>query len=287
MTRANATRFLVLALCLNGGGGACALETSGASRLFPGDGPVVICAPHGGRLKPSEVADRRQGVLGEDANTADLGLRLQQAIAARSGLKPALLTCLWHRSKVDMNREEQEAAQGDPLAIAAWRHYHQLADQSVRAAVARHGRILLIDLHGQSHPQNRVELGYLHDAADYAQASRLKITDGSAAPLASLHQDLDYPAFLRGPQSLGALLERAGFPATPSPREPIPSEPYFRGGYTLRRLTLGNPGVVGVQIEANRNRLRDSAEGRQRFAEALAEAMLDYLPRWLLLKPGS
>ena len=52
-------------------------------------------------------------------------------------------------------------------------------------------------------------------------------------------------------------------------------------------MTSGNPGVVGVQIEANRNRLRDSAEGRQRFAEALAEAMLDYLPRWLLLKPGS
>jgi N-formylglutamate amidohydrolase len=258
-----------------------ATETS--CQLQSGNAPVVICVPHGGRLKPVHVANRRLGVVGEDANTDDLGRRLAEAIRQQSGRSPTLLHCLWHRSKVDMNRELTEAAQGDEHAEAAWQRYHQLAQQAIREALATHGRILLIDLHGQSHPQNRVELGYLHDAADYHAGRQLKPQGGSAAILATLHPSLNYDAFLRGPLSLGALLEQQGFQATPSPREPAPTLPYFRGGYTLRRHTLANPGVLGVQIEANRLRLRDTHESRQRFAQALASVLPQYLAHWLKL----
>jgi hypothetical protein len=42
--------------------------------------------------------------------------------------------------------------------------------------------------------------------------------------------------------------------------------------------------VAGLQIEANRVRLRDTPEGRQRFAEALVSALEVYLPRFLKMK---
>lgn len=258
-----------------------AQDSEGSSSLRPGNSAIVISIPHGGRLAPAHVADRREGVLGEDANTADLGERLCQSIHKATGLEPALILCHWQRRKVDMNREVKEAAQGDPHAQAAWQRYHQSVHNALQEAIQRHGRALLIDLHGQSHPQQRVELGYLHDASEYAAVPA--IAAGSAALLTALHPNLDYDAFLHGPLSFGASLEARGFPATPSPREPRPSLPYFRGGYTLRRHATAGAMVLGIQIEANRNRLRDTPESRQRFADAATQSLLEFLPRWLKL----
>lgn len=61
------------------------------------------------------------------------------------------------RSKLDPNRDIQEAAQGDPKAEEAWREYHGFIDE----AKAKEGLGLVIDLHGQSHRKNSTELGYL------------------------------------------------------------------------------------------------------------------------------
>lgn len=41
--------------------------------------------------------------------------------------------------------------------------------------------------------------------------------------------------------------------------------------------------VAGLQIEANRIRLRDTPENRQRFAESLVSALQVYLPKWMNL----
>ena len=47
----------------------------------PGELPIVITAPHGGREKPEEIADRVNGVISTDTNTLELAWRLD----ARTG----------------------------------------------------------------------------------------------------------------------------------------------------------------------------------------------------------
>ena len=265
---------------------ATATEPQFGQRRFieyqPGELPLILAAPHGGREKPADLPDRREGVLTMDANTQELARAVADAVAALRGVRPHLVICHLHRSKLDANRDLAEAAQGNAAAEQAWREHHGFIEQACRAAVDRHGWAFLIDLHGHSHPQAQIELGWLHDAAALAQPEEsinaATFAARGSAELLARRSSLPYSEFLRGPTSLGALLENQGFPATPSPRLPVPTPPYFRGGYTLVRHCAAERGVAGVQIEANRPRLRDTEANRQRFAEALATALNHFLP---------
>ena len=247
---------------------------------IPGDLPLVIAAPHGGRLKPESIPDRTQGVTGIDANTEELARAIASVIHAETGHHAHLVICHLHRSKLDANRDLPEAAQGNDVAAHAWGEHHRFIEQACETAVEQFGVAFLIDLHGHGHPDPRVELGYLHSALDLADCEELLNSTGSIASSSlrwiAERSELSHVDLLRGPQSLGALLEKEGFPAAPSPRMPIPTEPFFRGGYTIQRHCRSEKNVMGVQIEANRPRLRDTSQNRARFARSLLNSLNHY-----------
>lgn len=256
------------------------------TEYIPGELPLVISAPHGGLLKPESVATRTYGVRDADANTQDLARRIAAEIKKKTGKQMDLIISHLHRSKLDPNREIKEAAQGNKTAQKVWGEYHAFIEQALKAAVARHGRAFFIDLHGQNHKEVRVELGYMHTAAHYAKPveeinGQAFVAAGRLKLVTELNPSVPYIELLSGPESLGALIEARGFLATPSPRLPVPTEPYFRGGYTVARHISSSAKVAGLQIEANRIRLRDTPENRQRFAEALVSALEVYLPKWM------
>ncbi len=254
----------------------------------PGDMPLIITAPHGGHLMPSEIPDRSKGVVDTDANTLELARTIAAEIHAQTGRHIHLVICHLHRSKLDANRELADAAQGGQLAEHAWAEHHNFIAQACSAAVKQFGVAFLIDLHGHGHPDARVELGYLHNALDLADCDEA-LNESTYVNAGSLHwmadrSPLSYTELLRGPQSLGALLELEGFPSTPSPRMPVPTEPFFRGGYTIQRHCNAARGCTGLQIEANRPRLRDTAENRLLFSRALVKALRTYFPLHLGIK---
>jgi hypothetical protein len=231
---------------------------------------------------PEEIPDRTKGVLDMDVNTQELARTLAEVVHAKTGHHMHLIVSRLHRKKLDPNREVEEAAQENPIAAKAWAEYHGAIEQACEAAVRQHGVAFFIDLHGQSHPDVRVELGYLHSARDL-RASDDKLDQPAFAAKGSIQiiaarSEFPYSQILRGPSSLGALLEKRGFPSAPSPRMPSPEEPFFSGGYTVRRHCVGKDHVAGLQVECNKPRLRDTKENRQRFAEALVDALTEYLP---------
>jgi len=246
----------------------------------PGELPLVIAVPHGGRLRPEEIPDRTNGVMDIDANTQELARTIAAVIHAETGRHVHLVVCRLHRSKLDANRDLAEAAQGNALAEQAWNEHHAFIETACAAAVRQFGVAFLIDLHGHGHADPRVELGYLHNALDLADCDEA-LNESSYVNASSLQwiverSDLSHVDLLRGPLSLGAMLEREGFPATPSPRMPVPTEPFFRGGYTIQRHCKSDKNVTGLQIEANRPRVRDTAENRLRFARALVGSLHEY-----------
>ena len=253
---------------------------------IPGELPLVLSAPHGGLLKPKSVADRTYGVVDSDANTQDLARRIAAEVKKQTGKSLDLVISHLHRSKLDPNREIKEAAQGDKTAEKIWQEYHSYIEQALKTSVAHHRRVFFIDLHGQNHKDIRVELGYMHRVTDLAKPiaeinSAEFIKTGSIRLLTQLNPSVPYADLLFGPESLGAMLEQRGFQATPSPRMVVPTEPYVRGGYTVDRHVNASANVAGLQIEANRIRLRDSPENRQKFAEALVQTLRIYIPKWL------
>ena len=247
---------------------------------LPGDTPLVIAVPHGGTHKPADIPERSTGVVGIDTNTQELGRTIGETLFARTGHRPHLIICRLHRSKVDANRDLLEAAQGNPAAARAWGEHHQFIEQACSTAAERHGMAFFIDLHGHGHPDPRVELGYLQNSLELSDCIEA-LDQPSYVHASSLrwiveHKGVPHTELLFGPTSLGAILEANGFRSTPSPRMPIPSEPFFQGGYTVHRHCQSQRNVTGLQIEANFPRIRDTAQNRARFADALITSLDRY-----------
>lgn len=244
----------------------------------PGTLPLIISAPHGGQFEPVDIPDRKDGVVTRDAETDLLAIELAAAIASRTGSRPHLILCHLHRKKVDCNRDALTGTGGNPKALATWRAFHEAIGKA--RAVAGHG--LFLDLHGHSHPEPRVEIGYLLSADQLRETGPPLSALAQVSSLASIARTSPdtFEGLLRGPRSLGGLLESAGYPAVPSPTNPDPGEePYFRGGYNTARYRSGGAGdgFFALQIECPRPEVRDSQENRRRFAGALALSLEQWM----------
>jgi hypothetical protein len=270
-------------------------ETPGMSVFFadrtveyvPGTLPIIIAAPHGGQLEPADIPDRKEGVLTRDAETDLLAIELAAAIASRTGSRPHLILCHLHRKKVDCNRDALTGTGGNPRALATWRAFHEAIGKA--RAAAGHG--LFLDLHGHSHPAPRVEIGYLLSAEQLRETGPALSAFAQVSSLASIARTSPdtFEGLLRGPRSLGGLLEESGYPSIPSPSTPHPGEdPYFRGGYNTARYRTGgaDDGFFAVQIECPRPGVRDTRENRRRFAEVLAAALEQWLAHHSGIRPG-
>jgi hypothetical protein len=243
--------------------------------------PIILTVPHGGTLKPENVLARRYGVTGMDANTAPLSEMIIEELESLYGGKPHAIFARLHRSRLDPNRDIKEAAQGEPTAEAAWHRFHDGTKKACDAVMKKHGYGLLLDIHGHRHIDQRVELGYL------IKGEQLKATDtelnADAALIASTSiRDLDkrspqsFAELVRGPQSLGGLLEFCGFRCLPSPTKSFPGvlAGYFSGAYDITAHGSRDGGTVSaIQVECPWNKVRDRPENQRRFAKALAESL--------------
>ena len=261
-----------------------------------GNLPIVLSAPHGGQLSPSDLPDRAAATGSGDLNTVELARAVDAALFARTGRHAHLIACQLHRDKLDCNRPLALAQDGHPETEAAWFEYHGYIDAAKDAVVAQYGRGLYIDLHGLAASRDKNELGYLlskdqlyePDARlahpGYARRSSIRtLAAGSGGNVVEA---------LRGPTSLGASLQAAGFDSVPSPTFPDPGFDstgeqgnYFNGGYnTARHGSRAGGAVDALQIETVWAGVRDSAASREAFADALADALLAWLPTHLGLQ---
>lgn len=93
---------------------------------------LVITSPHGGQFKPDYIADRDPEApypycpqdenckVSADTNTLEIALLLQEKVIANYCKVPYVIASYLHRSKLDPNREVNEAAHGNVTAQLAW-----------------------------------------------------------------------------------------------------------------------------------------------------------------------
>jgi hypothetical protein len=256
----------------------------GYSEYLAGSLPLVITAPHGGNLEPFELPNRGWGVTGQDRNTRDLALEIREAIRELTGAYPHLILSHLHRIKLDPNREIVEAAQGNWEAERAWWEYHTFADEAGALVEESFGHGLYLDIHGHGHSIPRLELGYLLSSGDL-ENDDLALSSSSYVSKSSIRalvasSGTDLAALVRGPLSLGTLLQERAVPSVPSREQPDPGgQSFFSGGYSTARHGSRDGGTIsGIQIEHHYPGLRDDASNRGWYAEILAEALLVYFP---------
>lgn len=265
-----------------------------------GNGPVILSAPHGGDLEPSEIPDRTatscpgSPTTVRDRNTRELALTMQARFFAAHGIHPHVVIVHLRRTKLDANRPLAEAACGSPAAEIAWRDFHAFLEIARETVVDAAGRGWYMDLHGHGHLEQRLELGYLLrgsllDLSDAELDANPAYEDStSIKTLSEEDTGHSFAELLRGATSLGSLYADRGFPAVPAAADPSPgAAPYFSGGYNTLRYgcgvqadevggVSGGP-VCGVQVEANYTGVRDSAANRIAFANATVAVLAEYL----------
>ena len=253
-----------------------------------GNLPIIITAPHGGRLEPTTIPDRTCATCTTvmDANTMELAYQIDTAIRQVFGCYPHIIINRLHRIKLDANREIVEAANGSPDAETAWREWHQYIQAAKDSTVKRYGRGLLIDLHGHGHPIQRLEIGYLLDDPQLRLSDSVLSTpqyrDQLSIKNLVLNNINNYNAaqLLRGPFALGTLLANNNSPSVPSQQDaaPVVGDLYFNGGYnTFRHGSRDSTKVDAIQIECNFTGVRNTFATRQTFANQLAATLKVFL----------
>jgi hypothetical protein len=272
---------------------------NGYIEYVAGNAPVIYSAPHGGALTPSEIPNRTASNCGgsatttTDLNTAQLVRAMQARHFARFGTYPHIIINHLQRGKLDANRTILEAACGDAEAEIAFEEWHDFIDVAKAAVLQASGRGWYMDMHGHGHSVQRLELGYLLTGAQLDLSNASLDANGAYEDTASVRtisesSSLSFSALLRGSSSLGTLYANNGFPSVPSTSDPGPDgDSYFSGGDNTRRHTCGAEAtsfggvsagnICGVQIEANYTGVRDNATNRDRFADATAVVLEQYL----------
>lgn len=255
-----------------------------------GDLPLVISAPHGGSIAPSAIPNRSCPNITTvtDLRTSELAVAVEDRLRSELGATPTLVVAHIRRTKVDLNRDRDEATCGNARMGEVWAEYHQYIETALARAIDQFGYAIYIDLHGHGHEKQRLELGYSRSKAsirtsheDAAEAERL----GRGSSLRNLIalSGLSFQDLLTGDNAFGTLIHAAGAPTVPSQQDPFPleSDPYFTGGYNTTRYTATRYSrVFGWQIETNRDMRSTGSDGgaaaRRAFAEAFADAYRDY-----------
>jgi|SRR6056297_419865 len=252
-----------------------------------GNIPLILSVPHGGELKPNEIPNRtcNNAVTVMD----DLTIELSQAIMtefAKTGKKPYLIVNKMHRSKMDANRNREDATCDNINAEDVWDLYHNQIKNSRSDINKKFQKGLFIDLHGHGNPKQRIELGYLLYEDELALSD--EILNSPELLAVSSIQNLaknnlsgkSHTNLLKGENAFGTLLNLGGFAAVPSLPDPVPlaSDNYFSGGYNTANYGSYKSGTIdGIQVECNRSGIRETAANRQAFATAFVRVVTTYL----------
>lgn len=230
--------------------------------------PVIVSAPHGGRKEVPGVPERKGLGIDQFATVRDQETdRLAELFAAelekKLGGKPWVVVARFDRKFLDANRPPDQSYES-PAAKPFYAAYHGPLVAACKAVKAKHGRGLLLDLHGQGQEQDVIFRG---------------TRNGKTVTL--LADRFGWPA-VTGKNSVMGRLERAGFRVVPgcdAPRE-TKEEPKFAGGHTVG--TYGSHtgyGIDAIQLEFGLNfRTRDTtAKTAKELADAVAAFHDTYL----------
>ncbi len=180
---------------------------------IPGTLPIVISAPHGGKIVASELPTRSGCGTNEEDNNTDILIReIQKQCYAQMGGYPHIIINNLSRSKLDPNRIESVATCNNAVTVPYFNAFHDFIDDATTQIMADYGKGFFIDLHGQSHTPKRIDVGYniststldagaLSNTIDYSTIENLKNNN---------LQNLTLEQLIKGGQSFGQLFQTTG-----------------------------------------------------------------------------
>lgn len=204
--------------------------------------PIIISAPHGGRKKVPDVPLRVGTGLTNfqtvrDENTAELTEKLIADLEKLLDGKVWFVIARFERKYLDVNRSAEQGYESEK-AKPYYDAYHDPLAAACKAVKEKHGRGLLLDIHGQA----------LHLDSICRGTQNLKTV--------KLLKDRDGMPALRGKYSVLGRMERLGYKVLPAgdAEEGAKEESQFTGGYIVNNYGSHTAFAIdAIQLEFGTN----------------------------------
>ena len=179
---------------------------------IPGNLPIIISAPHGGKNLDGNLTTRSCDNNVEDDNTDILIRVIQKEIFELTGGYPHIIINNLSRSKLDPNRKRSTATCGFAATEPYFDAYHGFIDKASAKVTADYGKGIYIDLHGQSHTPKRIDVGFnISTGTLDAGSLSNSITTSTIENLKNNNiNNFDLQNLVRGSQSFGHFLQTTG-----------------------------------------------------------------------------
>lgn len=188
--------------------------------------PIILVGPHTGSLKPSDLPDISDHDI--DNGTMETLLGVEEHIATLTGgCRPYSIINHIHPSKMLASYDIDSAAGEHPIARQAWSEFHEFIDTAKARIVKDWGSGHYFELHGNGHPEKWNEIGHGVSKEHLALEEDQLYARRDLSTIRNIAQTADFIQLLRGPQSLGGLLDSMGWKSTPSPTYPSPDPGNF------------------------------------------------------------
>lgn len=249
-------------------------------RYYEGNIPLILTAPHGGEVAPEDIADRTSGVFDLDDYTIELTQNIIDEFYKQTGKIPYVVMGEISRTKVDLNRQREDAYE-DEKAKIIYDEFHHLIQKCEQEIDEKFAKGLYIDIHGQSHPKGYLEFGYLlfNDVLKLNDNDLQKYHDKTSIKTLSKFSKETFLEQLKGAHSLGSLMCAQGYDSIPSAKLPYAvDDNYFEGAYdTIRYGALKGGNISGIQIEFPYDKIRDTQEHREACAISFVRSIITFM----------
>lgn len=238
-----------------------------------GDLPIIISAPHGGRLgidkaplRTGKAEGIKQFATVRDGGTDQLAKAVSQAIERKSGRRPHLIVAHFSRRFVDANRPAEWAYESEPAGLV-YEAYHESIKRARDWVLEEFDQGILIDIHAQGADRDTIFRGTRNKATVKHMLSKF----GEDA--------------FEGKRSIFGLLTERGYRIFPAPGNPATEHKSYNGGYITGTYGSMKGGTIdSIQLEFGYN--QRSPERIKQTAEDLADALMIYTREYLETDQG-
>ncbi len=261
--------------------------------------PIILDVPHDGWLRPASIPDRSGADYRNDRYTRELAILVADEVERITTRRPFLVFNTLHRNKADVNRAPEEGTDGHPGQVAVYRRFHQILTD-LRTSPKRHMDCdigLLVDVHCNSPQEDWMQVFY------YVGRSNLLATDAALDSETVWQRSTvrgiferkamgyfggrdSFAEFVRGQNSFGTFMTKAGYDTVPSQSHPNPGQhgTYGTGSglgsYIIHQHGSRDGGNIdAMQVEIPCGWLQQEA-ARRALARELAMSIWSVLTHW-------
>ena len=188
---------------------------------------------------------------------------------------------------MDPNRNMAEScANFEDECLIAYNDYHSMIETHFKSnftfskkSSPSYQQALIVDIHGQAHPENWVEIGYIIRKNELNMPYLPNSLSSSVAIMSALSKKYTLDEIIRGDVSLGGLMQnKYNLKVVPSPNYPSPqNSSYYNGGHITSTHGSYYPSpyyVNALQIEIPKIMRTDDV--LQSYAKKIASCLFDY-----------